>query len=89
MALYQILTWQEIPSQVKSWVDFDNIKIELTQKFAVKIDHAAQQRGLSQADDYLSQCGWSDEEEREGTAQEMAVIIKKDLEERFALGLQS
>ncbi len=29
VAFYQILYWQDIPSQVKAWDDFDEVKIEL------------------------------------------------------------
>ena len=47
MALYQILYWQDIPSQVKAWDDFDETKIELSQKFIVKIDNAAKEQGLT------------------------------------------
>jgi len=83
MALYQILYWQDIPSQVKAWDDFDEIKIELSPRFADRIDHAAQSKGLTNTDDYLSQWKWSDEEERKGTAQEVADAVKNDLETTF------
>jgi hypothetical protein len=83
MALFQILYWQNIPSQIKVWDDFDEIKIELPQKFAVKIDHAAQQQGLTHSDDYLAQWKWSEEEERAGNAQEVADQVTKELQEKF------
>ena len=38
MALFQILYWQDIPSQVKAWDDFDEIKIDLGARFADRID---------------------------------------------------
>ncbi len=84
MALFQILYWQEIPSQVKVWDDFDEVKIELPQRFIAKIDSSAQIQGLAGNDDYLAQWKWSDEEEREGTAQEVADQVIKELEQRFA-----
>jgi hypothetical protein len=30
MAYYQILYWQDIPSQVRAWDDFDETKLELS-----------------------------------------------------------
>ena len=47
MALFQILSWQEIPSQIKAWDDFDEVKIDLGVRFTEKIDAAAQARGVS------------------------------------------
>ena len=83
MALYQILYWQDIPSQVKAWDDFDETKIELSQKFIVKIDNAAKEQGLTAEDDYLNQWKWSKEQEREGTPEEVAEAIKNELEEKI------
>lgn len=80
MAFYQILYWQDIPSQVKAWDDFDEVKVELNARFADRIDRAAQAQGLTSTDDYLAQWKWSEEEEREGNAQEVAEAVKKELE---------
>ncbi len=83
MAHYQILGWQDIPSQVKAWDDFDEVKVELAPRFVALIDQAAQSHGLVSTDDYLSQWKWSEEQEREGTASEVAEAVKKELEEKF------
>jgi hypothetical protein len=83
MAFYQILYWQDIPSQIKAWDDFDEVKIELPARFTARIDQAAQSQGLTSTDDYLSQWKWSEEQQREGTAQEVANALKKELESRF------
>ena len=83
MALYQILYWQEIPSQIKAWDDLDETKADLGVRFTEKIDAAAQARGLTSTDDYLAQWKWSDEEERDGTAQEVADALKAELENKF------
>ena len=55
MATYQILYWQDLPSQVKAWDDFDEVKAELSARFATRIDQAAQAQGLTAMDDYLAQ----------------------------------
>lgn len=83
MALYQILSWQDIPSQVKAWDDLDEIRVELSQRFVARIDLAAQSQGLTQTDDYLAQWKWSEEEEMKGTAAEVAEAVRKKLESRF------
>ncbi len=83
MALYQVLKWQDIPSQVKAWDDFDEVKVELPPRFVALIDQAAQSQGLTNTDDYLSQWKWSEEQEREGTAAEVAAAVRKELEEKF------
>ncbi len=83
MANFQILFWQNIPSQIKVWDDFDEIKIELPQKFIARIDSAAQKQGLTHGNDYLAQWKWSDEEERDGTVEEVAAIVQKEIEAKF------
>ena len=83
MALFQILYWQDIPSQVKAWDDFDEIKVELPQRFATRIDHAAESLGLTKADDYLAQGKWTDEQERPGAPDEVAAAIKQELEAKW------
>ena len=49
-------------------------------KFMERIDLLAAKRGLQAADDYLAQWQWSDEEEREGSAREVADAVKAELE---------
>jgi hypothetical protein len=80
MASFQILSWREIPSQVKAWDDFDEIKLELASRFADRIDQAAQAQGLTSTDDYLAQWKWSETQEREGTAEEVAQAVRAELE---------
>jgi hypothetical protein len=80
MAFYQILYWQKVPSQVKAWDDLDEVKVELSPRFALRIDQAAQAQGLTQIDDYLGQWKWGEELKREGTAEEVAEAVKKELE---------
>ena len=83
MALYQILYWQDIPSQIKAWDDFDEVKLELPNRFTARIDDSAQKQGLTSTDDYLAQWKWSDQQEREGSADEVAASVKQELEARF------
>ncbi len=80
MASYQILYWQDLPSQVKAWDDFDEIKVELSPRFVARIDQAAQAQGLTSTDDYLAQWRWGDPVERPGTAAEVAEAVRRELE---------
>jgi len=80
MALYQILYWQDIPSQIKAWDDFDEVKLELPLRFTARIDESAQQQGLTSADDYTAQWKWGGELERDGAPGEVAAAVRSELE---------
>ena len=80
MANYKILYWQEIPTQIKAEDDEDEVTLPLDAKFLELIDVLAAKRGLQQADNYLAQWKWSEEEEREGSASEVAEALKAELE---------
>ncbi len=80
MAIYKILYWQEVPSQIKAEDEFDQVSLPLDAKFQERIDQLAIRRGLKNADDYLAQWRWSEEMEREGSAQEVAEATKAELE---------
>jgi hypothetical protein len=84
MASYQVLYWQDIPSQVKAWDDFDEVNVELPQRFAARIDQAAQSQGLTSTDDYLAQWRWGDAAEREGSAAEVADAVRRELDDARA-----
>ena len=80
MATYTILYWQEIPSQIRASDDLDDVTLPLDPRFMERIDQQAARRGLQGADDYLAQWRWSDEQEREGSAGEVARAVKDELE---------
>lgn len=77
---FQILYWQDIPSEVKAWDDHDEVKVSLAPSFAERIDASAQKQGFIQADSYMAHLRWSDEAERAGTPQEVAAAVKRELE---------
>ena len=80
MAKYQILYWQEIPSQVKAVDDHDEVSLQLSAKFLERIDELAAERGLVGSDEYLDQWRWSEEQDCKGTAQEVVEKIVAQLE---------
>ena len=83
MATYKILYWQEVPSQIKVEDDSEEVNLQLAPRFMERIDQLAGQRGLQGADDYLAQWRWSDEEERDGSAHEVADALKAELESQW------
>jgi hypothetical protein len=80
MATYRILYWQEIPSQIRAEDESGDVSVQLPPKFMVRIDALAAARGLEGADDYLAQWRWSEEEERDGSAREVADALYRELE---------
>ena len=80
MAKYKILYWKEIPSQIKAEDDFDDVTVMLDDRFMKLIDAQAMKQGLLDTDSFLSQWHWSDEEERAGSAEEVAAALKVELE---------
>ena len=80
MANYKVLYWQEVPSQIKSEDELDEVTLQLAPRFMERIDQLAGQRGLQDSEDYLAQWRWSAEVEREGSAQDVAEAVKAELE---------
>jgi 5-methyltetrahydrofolate--homocysteine methyltransferase len=78
---YKVLYWQEIPSQIRAEDDAGNeVSLELPKKFAEHIDAVAAKRGFSDGDAYTAQWKWGDEQERPGSAHQVAQAVAKELE---------
>jgi len=80
MATYKILFWQEIPTQIKAEDDMEEVTMMLDDRFMTQVDILAAKRGLQSTDDYLAQWKWSEEEQREGSAHDVAEALKAELE---------
>jgi cobalamin-dependent methionine synthase I len=76
---YQILYWQDIPSEIKAWDDFDEVKLSLPEKFALRIDASAQKQGLISQDAYAAHYRWGEELECNGSPREAAEALIKEL----------
>jgi len=76
---YQILYWQDIPSELKAWNDFDEVKMSLPEKFVIKIDASAQKQGLISHDAYAAHLHWGETIERAGSPREVAEAVRKEL----------
>ena len=84
MATYQILSWKDIPSVVEAHDGRDTVKCQLSDRFQVLIDAVAMRLGLAGTDEYLDQWEHGDEQERPGTARDVADAVVKELEDRYA-----
>ena len=80
MATYKILYWQEIPTQVKAEDEQEDVTVPMPAQFMERIDRLAARRGLEESDDYLAQWRWSEEQERPGTAREVAEAVALELQ---------
>jgi hypothetical protein len=80
MTTFKILYWQEIPTQIKAEDEVDDVTVMLDDRFMKQVDILAAKRGLQSADEYLAQWKWTEEEEREGSAHEVAEALKTELE---------
>lgn len=61
----------------------DRHKIQLSERFQELIDMIAMRRGLDGTDEYLAEWRKNPAENREGSAQEVAEAMAKELEDRY------
>ncbi len=80
MATYRILYWQDIPTQIRVEDEADDVTLMLDDRFMKLIDARAMKQGLEGADAFLAQWKWDEEEEREGSARQVAEALKAELE---------
>jgi len=82
MAKYQILYWHDIPTQVRATDENGRVGKQLPERFQLAIDEAAMSAGLVGDDGYTAGFNWGEEEERDGTAEEVAEAIVAELDEK-------
>ncbi|MCP4358670.1 MAG: hypothetical protein GY796_11685 [Chloroflexi bacterium] len=80
MVTYQILYWHDIPIQVRSGRRRNRVGKELSPRFQIAIDKAAMAANLTGTDAYLDGFVWSDQQERDGTAEEVVTAVIAELE---------
>ena len=83
MATYQVMYWQEIPSQVEARADGKVHKVPLSQRFQELIDIIAVKRKLDSSDDYIAQWSKGKKEERAGSAEEVVKAVAAELEAQY------
>lgn len=80
MAKYKILYWHDIPSQVRAEDENGRVGKQLPERFQLAIDEAAMHAKLIGSDAYTNGFQWSDEDERPGSAEEVAEAIVNELD---------
>jgi cvfA/B/C family virulence factor len=83
VAKYQVLYWKDIPSVVEATDASGSAKVQLSDRFQALIDAVAMRLGMAGTDAYLDQWEHGDEQERGGTAREVAAAVVGELEGRF------
>ena len=83
MAKYHILYWKDIPSVVEATDGGGSATVQLSERFQMLIDAVAMKLGLDGTDEYLEQWDHGEEQERAGSAREVADAVALELEDRF------
>ena len=84
MARYRVLTWREIPTQVRV-TDETGARVDrmMPRWYMQEISRITMREGLAGTDDYLAEFEWSPDVERDGTADEVADAVVAELAARF------
>ncbi len=80
MATYKILYWKEIPTQIRVEDESDTVTAALDDRFLKLVDAQAMREGAADSDAFLAAWHWGDEEERDGSAHEVAEALKAEIE---------
>lgn len=83
MATYRIIAWRGIPATVEARDASGGATRQLSERFQMLIDSAAMQLGLADSDAYIEQWTGGDEQERAGSAADVADEVVAELEDRF------
>ncbi len=81
MAEYQILYWRDIPAQIRVYENGRPRSHQLPERFQLAIDSVAMEEGLVNTDAYLEQWEWSEKMSREGSTDEVAEQVIRELVE--------
>jgi hypothetical protein len=84
VAKYHVLYWKDVPSMVEASDSAGTAKVQLSDQFQVLIDAVAMKLGLAGTDEYLDQWEHGDEQERAGSAHDVANAVAKELESKFS-----
>jgi hypothetical protein len=83
MAQYQILYWRHIPLGVKA-TDLNGTKREnLPPRFQEAIDRLAMKDGETSTSAYTSMFRWSEPQERDGSAAEVAKTVADEIDAQW------
>ena len=84
MTRYRILAWREIPTQVEATDDAGaTVKRPMPRWFMQEVSRITMREGLAGTDEYLAEFAWTEDVEREGTADEVVDAVSAELCARF------
>jgi len=83
MARYTIMYWKDIPAQIKAEDESGTVKVMLPARFGEAIDNAAMAEGSADSEAYLDGWSWGAEQERPGTARQVAEAVAAELDKAF------
>lgn len=83
MAVYKVLYWHDIPSQVRAEDEDGRVGKRLPERFQLAIDDAAMAAKLIDSDGYSDGFHWGEEKERAGSAEQVAAQIVKEFDEKY------
>src|SRR5438094_10196592 len=83
MATYQILYWHDIPVQVRTKDAGGRASAPLPERFQEAIDQAAMAAGMIGSDDYTAAFRWGEQQERAGSAPEIAAAVAAELDAQY------
>ena len=82
MATFRVMAWRGIPTQVQaSDGPGAPVNVQLPLFFQQEIDRVAMREGLIDSDEYLEGWAWSEPQERDGSATEVAEAVAAQLAE--------
>jgi hypothetical protein len=90
MVKYQILYWKHVPSQVRVFEEGNRpVSRQMPERFQLEIDRIAMEEGLAGSDDYLNQWRWTSKKDRDGSAEEVAEALIRELQQNAELKHES
>jgi len=83
MAKFKILYWHGIPSQVRSTDKNGRVGKQLPERFQLAIDDVAMRAKFIGSASYTNGFQWTEEEERSGSAEEVALAVVAELDIKY------
>ena len=83
MARYQILYWEHIPLGVKATDLNGTVRENLPARFQEAVQRASSRAGHDSTAAYTSMFKWGTEQERDGSAKDVATTIAKELDDTW------
>lgn len=80
MAMYQVLYWHGIPTQVRARGEDGRVSKALPPRFMAAVDKAAMASKSVSGDDYMAGFQWGERQKREGTAEDVTTAVVAELD---------